>query len=366
MAYETGTFTSLTDLRTKIFTFLTTNSWTQEGTNILKRNGVFAELVVESDGTGLTARDILKLTGAKKSDGAGNLLYKPTRANGDSGWLNGAGPSSCISEIVGTSAADIQLSWPKIGYPATYNFHLSADPDEFWCFIQYNHVDNGLDDVWKDVLFHQYLGFGNIVKATEFTGGGFYSAMMDANGPLGTPSSNGPTNWRQLRISAQVYCGNLSSSGSGIIPFAQVSSTGSPGANNTFSGTAVHAEIGGLEWLTGGRQQVYFSSGSGNCFMNEILYQTRDVSENSFNGNLTFVPFNIFTTVADGNQQKVGHSDDLRFCRIKHVTPGQVESDGTDSWKIYPLWVKNSTTGDPGIYAPDSGTYGLAVKYDGP
>jgi hypothetical protein len=365
MAYETGTFTSLTDLRTKMFTFLTTNSWTQEGTNIIKRNGVFAELVVESDGSGATARDILKLTGAKSSDGAGNLLYTPTRANGDTSWSNSGGASSSISEIIACPAAATEANRPKIKYPATYNFHLSATPDEFWCFIQYNHINSGLGDIWKDVLFHQHMGFGNIVKACDFIGGGFYTSTCDANGPLGPISNNGVAWWRRMELFDYIEAVNLSSSGTAAIPFAEVRS-GSTGAFNCFSSTALHAEIGGMEWISGGYQTVYFDSGGDGNFKNLITWQSRDVSENSFNGNLTLVPFTLFTKVANGNHQKIGHVDDLRFCRMKNVVSGQVESDGTDSWKFYPVWVKNSASPDPALNDTDTGTYGFAVKYDGP
>ena len=155
MPYQTGSAASFAALKTEIISFLAANGWTQEGSDIVKRNGVHARIT-----TGNHPQDggaYIQLEGAKSSDGLGNLVDIQ------------AGPI-LVEDQAGRMIDSLgQDSVGSMVFPITYNLHLESTPvDEFWCFIQYNGDCS------------QHMGFGNIVKAAPFTGGGFYSSSVSS------------------------------------------------------------------------------------------------------------------------------------------------------------------------------------------
>lgn len=311
MPYQTGTVNDFVELKTAIESFLVTQGFTQEG-NILKKAGIYALLTA-------TTTSIIKLEGGKSSTGGGALVDKhdgPVNA-----WINNAG-------AMHGNYRTVVISWP-----VTYTFQYWPDPDEFWVFISYN---NG---------FYQHMGFGNIVKAAPFTGGAFYSSQAEASSPGAGGSMN------------------ISAAGAYLeaIPFQGRYNAGS-GYPNEFSGSVLHAEIDGLSWF--GSFPIHNPS-PGFMIEGRWMYEERDRSENIWNNNATPVPIRLYGRVTNGNLQYLGYINNLRFSRIKNINPGQVISDGTDNWKFYPPFAKNAATPNPGS-ALHSGTYGLAVRYDGP
>lgn len=74
-----------------------------------------------------------------------------------------------------------------------------------------------------------------------------------------------------------------------------------------------------------------------------------------------------------GSKSLVGDLQHARYARLGNLSPEQVISFGTDKWKVFP-WCKKDATIDPdkSITAVASknedatGTYGWAIKYEGP
>jgi len=333
MAYQTGTVASFAALKSEIFTFLSANGWTQE-TDIIKRNGVFAKII-----TGVTAHDsdsYIQLEGGKSSDGSGNLIAKH---NGPGPWVNNAGQ---MSASFGLGAANAMT------FPITYYFHLAASPvDEFWCVIQFN----------GDRC--QHMGFGNINKSAPFTGGAFYTSSTVAV----SSSQQKMYTWNATNLVAASSVAATSTNPLELIPFH---GGDSDNYDDVFAGSVVHAEISGGEWYSSHKVQSdvtyppldYMISGK------KELGTMQRVSESGINSVPTLIPFNLRIRGYDGNHQHIGMLENIRFAQISALNLGQVESDGTDSWKFYPVYLKDADNPIGGV--DHTGINGLAIRYDGP
>lgn len=338
MPYQTGSAASFAALKTEIMSFLSANGWTQE-TDIIKKNGVFAKITT---GTHYESDAYIRLEGGKSSDGSGNLIED---------WKGP--PGVTLTRNVAMMNAGLGLGAANgMVFPITYYFHLASSPvDEFWCFIQFN----------GDRC--QHMGFGNINKSAPFTGGAFYTCSTveasASNNTLYLFSSNG--------LIANPGLGSTSPSTSRaaleLIPFHGGKGTD----NHCFSGSMLHAEVGGLEWYTSSYINPGATTYPGNEYMIAGAREAaamRQVSESTVNGMPNLIPFNLRVRDEGNNIQPIGYLENIRFCQISLLGFGQVESDGTDSWKFYPLYLKNA--GAPNGGQDHTGTMGLAVRYDGP
>ena len=336
MPYQTGSVASFGALKTEILSFLSANGWTQEN-DIIKRNGVFAKL-----STGSTPTDgdaFIRLEGGKGSDGAGNIVSKH---DGPGPFGNNSGQ---MTASFGLGAANAMV------FPITYFFHLADTPvDEFWCFIQFN----------GDRC--QHMGFGNINKSAPFTGGSFFSSMtVEVNA-----SNENLYNWSSFNLLSNEGNGNNQNVGSRntleMIPFH-----GARGINQKiFAGSVVHAEVGGGEWFSSHKVQgsAPYPLSKNMIAGHRETGAMQKVSESSVNGMPNLIPFNLRVRGYDDNIQTIGRLENIRFSQIGLMNFGQVESDGTDAWKFYPLFKKDAGDADGGLN--HTGTMGLAVRYDGP
>tara|TARA_R110000868_G_scaffold111743_3_gene301438 strand:+ start:692 stop:1654 length:963 start_codon:yes stop_codon:yes gene_type:complete len=320
MPYQTGTVNDFAGLKTTMFSFLTSNSWTQE-TDIIKRNGVYAKIEVAS----VSGQTILKLTGGKSSDGAGNLISPQSGMFPDIGGIADS-TFQAINTSFGTGSTDGMI------FPIIYHFHLATAPDEFWCIIEYN---GGL---------FQHFGFGNLLKATDYSGGGFYSASKNARADFSaTLSPFGAS------IYGDLWYGEF-------YPF-HIQQT------SVHGGSCVHAEVGGRDWHCS--TEV---NNQDTCNMRASFDEMKS-SESGVNGMPNLIPFRLWmqtTPLSDDSYQYLGVMNNIRFCEIAFIDAGQVESDGTDSWKFYPCLRKDTDHPTGWANPASSGIGGLAIRYDGP
>ena len=351
MPYQTGSVASFNALKSTIFSFLTSNGYTAES-NIIKKGNLYAEFtdtLIE-----------LKMVGAKSSDGSGNLVETFDHVTRGL-YLDRDSSAGC------TLRQDLQMSTlPRVSmvFPITYHFHLATTPvDEFWCIVEYN---GG---------YCQHLGFGNIVKAAEFTGGGFYT---------GSGNANSVRDYHQL---AQINYRDIYENpghGAALLPF-HLGTCYHPNSRY-FPGSAVHAEVDGFHWMhpvqiysaldntppTDTQPYDYNANAGATYGLNTYSSEERYRAESPVNGISTLVPYRLYGTMSNRNVCRLGDVHNLRWALIKNLSFGQVEDDGTDKWKFYPGLFKdplasatvNITSGTT-TYA-NTGIYGFAIKYDGP
>ena len=329
MPYQTGSVASFAALKTEITSFLTANSWTQE-IDIVKRNGVFSKITTGTDSQGA---GYIQLEGGKGSDGSGNLVGKH---DGPVPFSQNAGR---MDDSVGLGAAG------AMNFPITYHFHLASVPvDDFWCIIEFNGGRS------------QHFSFGNIVKAAPFSGGGFYSCSVSQSLSIFGFESFDATNFLLDGLSSARVAMEL-------LPFNGSSPNNFP--NNAFSGSVVHAEVGGIEWFMSGRLETFYPSSVRNHMIRgRMMHEERLASQSSVNGVSNLVPIRLFGRASDGNLQRLGSLYNVRYADIRNMNFGQIESDGTDTWKFYPAYYKDAS--EPNGGSNHTGTAGIAVRYDGP
>lgn len=302
MAYQTGTASDFVALRTELFNFCQLQGYTLIGGQMLQKGDVYAQIEAST-----TAH--LRMRGGTGQDGSGN----PTGA-----------PHALWTSMRGTLPDGTVVVWP-----ITYHFHYRASPDAVFVAIEHN---NG---------FSQHLLFGDMAKAANFVGGGYYSASWGDGSFL----SNG-----QIRL--QQSCLNME-----VLPFqglfAQIS-----GAR--FAGSYLHAETGGRTWF---ERSVNIAN---TLYTGESLYELRLRSLNPWNNGMNLVPWYLFGTNVSDNLIVLGELPQIRFCRMRHYNIGDVITIGADKWKLYPVLLKNASIPDPGAGQFHSGDYGIAVAYDGP
>jgi hypothetical protein len=336
MPYITGVINSFSDLRAQIVGLLTSYGWEEEG-SIVKKNDIYAKLTT---GFGTTyGAEYIDLQAGRYSDGAGNLVDTPTHPNGGA-FSNNSGR---MSEEVMAGFQEYTLAWP-----AVFHLHLMTSPvDEFWCFIQYNGN------------YCQHMGFGNLIKAANYEGGQFYHAIFNRRETNLAAGTSGGYGFRQIRI--QFATTNYTGTMNGIIPFGGTSCFNSQGQ---YTGLGIHAEVGDVSWFSGCDISSYAPS-TKRMVTHEHLYEQYNVSDNGPDSKVQTIPIRIYGLVRSGNYQKLGECYGLRYTRVGGVDFGEVFSDGTDTWKYYPVFFKDESDIDPDEGDAHSGTYGLAVRYDG-
>lgn len=97
-----------------------------------------------------------------------------------------------------------------------------------------------------------------------------------------------------------------------------------------------------------------------------------DRQPNTWNGETILLPINCYTPVASSKQQLEIQVRHARYCRLNNLDPRTVITVGGQQYKVYPWYKLDRTTPNGSIDTAvanavnHTGTFGWAVKYDGP
>lgn len=90
-------------------------------------------------------------------------------------------------------------------------------------------------------------------------------------------------------------------------------------------------------------------------------------SPSKFNSVSPLLPIQVFTPKTSNKVAITLELQHARFLRIDNYEPEQIISLGAERWKIYPGTKKDITNRDGELYGGGStGTFGHAIRYDGP
>jgi hypothetical protein len=314
MAYISGTVTSIADLRAAIAAALVANGYTALG-NSFSKNGVHVTLVANA------TYGRINVLGGLGVDAAGALTSTPPMIDSKdaSAALAGIGPTI-------------------LQFPASYFIHINTSPDEVWVFVR------------ESVDRYSWLGFGCSPAPGSTTGNWF--------------AANTPGYADGQRGSQTIYATGSTYASVCALPFD--ASAFNSGVGYTFS---AHHGLDGNTWSAcgnrgGNNPGAGYQSVVADAYTAAmaILYYT----PSKLNNEAILVPIrpqvcrgsNLYSTIAD-----IQH---CRYIRIDNLEPEDVITLGADKWKVYPVLKKNAAVRDAGGGVTHSGTYGVAVRYDGP
>ncbi len=255
--------------------------------------------------------------------------YPGVVAQGGTGKLGGAlvNPSPAMPRL-GRPTYLGQGNNSNVTWPAQYYIHIFEDPSEVYLVLHHS-----VDAFWK-------LAFGvNKNLASEL----WVSGTAGMQGPTQSSGAQGS------------FAPNITGSGHNAlstgIPFWQTDSFGDIYVENIL--------FRDNSWLLSGN----------NFHATKALAPFFQRLPNIWNQETIFIPIRAFESVASSKVTLRLELNYARYLRIDNYEPNQIVSLGNEKWKIYPGVRKNITSRDGGnvsIGYDHSGTFGIAIKYDGP
>ena len=313
MAYITGSAANFADMKTAIYNAAVAAGYTLSN-DIISKNGCFFKLatttqnIILSAGTGQTGST---LTG----DCAQTVkIFQPTNA-----------------------AANI------ISFSVSYEIHSFTNPDELYFIIKYN----------SD--FYQQLSFGKSnIPGIGGTGAWFSGS---SGGTVSETNANSSGMTGTISITSWGTGGSTFPSYIAGFPFVY-STAGSTTYNNSF----VHTNLDGIGWhINTGTTQGHIV---GPHYCSSLLASL----PNLYNQATILIPVKCVVARASGGRTIVAQPANIRHCRIDNHVPGEIITFGSEQWKLYPIYRKNNLNRNFGAQSTqpkDSGSFGMAVKYQG-
>lgn len=305
MAFYTGTCSSFSDLQTIINNNCSANGWTLSS-GILSKSSCFFKLTNNAS--------LLALEGGTGQSGStltGNNTF---------------------------AAALASASLSPITFPCKYDLHILNNPDEVYCVINYN-TDK-----------YQHLAFGKSNIPGIGGTGAWYSGSYNSGENL-TNSVSYFSFWDSGISSCFTYTygghlGGLFVNGQG-----------------SYSSAAIHTGLDSVGWKN--------DTGSPGGIINASRYISGLLTSlpNTMNNSTVLIPIKPIQPRASNGLTIVANLNNARYCRIDNIASEQVIIFGTDKWKCYPFYRKDSTLRDGAPWATGtehSGTFGFAIRYTGP
>lgn len=313
MAYQTGSLTDLLSLKTAIYTFLTSNGWTQNG-QVVEKGNVFVRLHHTN-----SSQSHIKVYGGTGKDGGNNLL----------------------DEEIGGTLPDRKFNIQLGTY--TYHFFLESTPkDQFYCIVNY-----GLQCGW--------ICFGEIVKMGIFTGlGTYFGASYYSTIDTGT----GTSKWFSYGAGTTDGANN-GELVSNMNPFPFMAT------NSVSQNCILQCELYGDKWV--GNTGQISGSDEETCLSQVTTFNLNMSGHNEYNSQAVLVPFYLTGMRGNDDLSFFGYIDQIRNVRQTDFNIADLMTIGADQWMIFPGYKRGFTqpngTGWPSG-ANDSGLHGTAIKYN--
>ncbi len=87
---------------------------------------------------------------------------------------------------------------------------------------------------------------------------------------------------------------------------------------------------------------------------------------NSWNNEAVLLPLRAYKARPSSKISLIADLANARLTRVDNYTPGEIIAIGSDRWKIYPWFRKDSGARDGGVELAHTGTFGWAIRYEGP
>lgn len=312
MAYYSGTASSLADLRTALLTHAAADGWTLTG-DVLSKAGVFFQIQVNAD----------------------NITCLGCESNA---VANPAPGVVMIGKIYATFGQTTRL----ISFPC--NYEVFGFAQELYLVVNY------------DVDSYQWMAFGKSTVPGLPGQGGWCGATIGSTIPNGNASGvYAPISLQQSSITA------LSQGISGMTS-GQLFVTNQNATYNlaSYRNSWVNSGLDSNGWWFDVTNAAAPSVGI--LPMLQLLWQQPSV----WNTEASLLPLRAWKRRAS---YKISLTVDLanaRMIRIDNLAPGDLLTIGSDQWKVFPWYRKDVSARNGATSANHSGTFGWAIRYEGP
>ncbi|HEJ2039569.1 TPA: hypothetical protein SLV86_001323 [Pseudomonas aeruginosa] len=304
MAYYSGSAIDMAAVRSALVDACVAEGWAwNNDSRVLSKGGLFIQLSVIT-GPYLTA---LAGTGANSSG------------------VTGPTPNAVRVGLAGTEA---------MLFPIAYR--VFAFSDEIYLVLNYN------------VDCYQWLAFGKS-GVSELPGTGMWVGAS-IGGSIRTDSPN---------------IANISSAGSGSGGFNNNSGPlalfwGTNAADSAANNSFVHHDFDGYGWEAGG------AAGYSGRLGVSPLAPLVSLLPNQWNSEAVLLPLRCYVSRPSSKASLAVDTVNARITRVDNYSPGQIIMLGSDRWIIFPWYRKNLSNRNAGYQVPHSGTFGWAIRYEGP
>lgn len=315
--YTSGQATSYSDLLNALVDACRSQGWNFSD-GILSKNKAFVKIYSNTTPTGSIGEGII-IQGGTGKNGSNVLNPSPAEPRLGSAGANG------VSEAV--------------AFPCAYNIHIFNDPDEVFLVINFN----------IDKFYYLSFGMSSILEAVTPTGGLWLAGSVSKEYDL------------RITNNIQGFTIGYSNGGSNInyayAGFFWTSSATSISRKNEIINTGLN----GKSWQTG-IQANNIESVDGISAVYKIIARL----PSAWSVSSPLLPINLINYISSSKTSLVCTIGNARYLRIDNYEPGQIISLGNERWKIYPFHRKNAGLRDGGVWANHTGTFGWAIRYDGP
>lgn len=320
MAFYTGAASDMAALRTAIVNNCVANGWSwNSSTNVLSKGALFLLLTYDSLNLSLTGRTAAGSGDMPNAVQIGRLMQR-------------------------TGAATLDIT-----YPAQWDCFVFTDPDEVWFVVRY------------DIDRYQWCSFGGPAVA-GLEGSGMWVAAIRGPVPMNhdvagvmNPFLIGPATGGDTRAGDR----GLTSGAWGWNTVAR----DFPALRDIY----VHSNLDGHGW------HLNEASLTGELIGVRSFNQLIQAQPSAWNSEAALIPMRAFKRRPSFKTSLVADLVNVRHVRIDNYTPGQIIELGPDRWKIYPWHRRNvierdgrATTDISWINKDHTGTFGYAIRYDGP
>lgn len=314
MAYYSGVANSLANLKHSLLTSAQSDGWTLTG-DVLSKAGVFFRI--------LSSETNISCLGC-----ADNAVSTPAPG---------------VVQI-GLIYLRSGYTTREITFPCSYEIFGFAQ--ELYMVVNY------------DVDTYQWMAFGKSTVPGLSAHGGWCGATIGAT-IIGTSGSFTPN---PIFINAGGAMNSLDVSGGGN--YGNYSMTTAAlfhgvGSGLGFRNWHLNAKLDGTDWLIG---STLDDAGVG---VNP-LYPLLAIQPSTWNSETTLLPMRAYATRPSNKLSMVADLDHARRVRVDNLSPGDILTIGPDKWKVFPWYRKDTAARNGGFKINHTGTFGWAIRYEGP
>lgn len=373
MAYYSGTASSLADLRTALITHAIADGWTSTGDTSFTGSISGTTLTVSAVTVGsVQVGEIISGTGVT----AGTTVTQFGSGTGGVGTYNVSASQTVSSTTITQPGRVLSKSsvFFRIGITSTNVTCLGGES---------NAMANPAPNVASIGRIYQHSNFPTreISFPCNYEVFGFSQELylisnydVDtyqwiAFGKSNVPGLSGPGGWFGATIGALVPVSSSTATGPIYI------------AHDAGGGPGTTATSAALFWST------LLSTGSRNCWVDHNLdthgwtyngspaYDPIGIRHNTpilsmqpsaWNSESVLMPLRCYKERPSFKSSLIADLDHARHIRIDNINHGDILTIGADKWKIFPWYRKDSASRGGGNNVNHTGTFGWAIRYEGP